>query len=202
MRSPATLRLEPEVSWRPAGPRCPALRPAARATTRGDPRACHAACCGAGVGLSYRAAWGLLSDTGQALGVPLVELQRGRGRGSRQPGSSSSPPMPEPCDGCGSPPWRSTSARGEWRALAPRAGDRREPRPPPRRALRSLGRPEGSSASSPSRAASESLGALAHGDTDVAGFHAGGDANRRCVSCSTRAATCSSGSRSGCRVSW
>lgn len=30
-------------------------------------------------GLSYRAAWGLIGDTGRLLGVPLVELQQGRG---------------------------------------------------------------------------------------------------------------------------
>lgn len=79
MRTSATLRLEPAISWRAAGRAAPpfdrrlapllaAIR--ARATLRAAAQE---------IGLSYRAAWGLLSDTGRALGVPLVELQRGRG---------------------------------------------------------------------------------------------------------------------------
>lgn len=79
MRGLATLRLEPEVCWRPAGraaaPLERRLAPLLAAIrTHGTLRSAARE-----LGLSYRGAWGLLSDTDRALGVPLVELQRGRG---------------------------------------------------------------------------------------------------------------------------
>ena len=73
------MRLVPEISWRiasrphaPLDPRVPRLLGAIRA--HGTLRAAAAE-----VGLSYRAAWNLVGETGRLLGVPVAELQRGRG---------------------------------------------------------------------------------------------------------------------------
>ena len=73
------MRLVPTVAWRLAArrnqpidarllPLLTAIR--ARATLRAA---------AAEVGVSYRAAWSLLGDSGRLLGLPLVELARGRG---------------------------------------------------------------------------------------------------------------------------
>lgn len=75
----ATIRLVPELRWLPSGggnvpldgrlmrllisiKKHATLRAAARES-----------------GLSYRAAWGLLGETGRRLGIPLVEMRQGRG---------------------------------------------------------------------------------------------------------------------------
>src|SRR5262245_44821453 len=178
MRSSATLRLEPEVSWRPAGRAAPpfdrrlapllaAIR--THATLRAAARE---------IGLSYRAAWGLLSDTGQALGLPLAELHRGRGT-------------------------RLTAAGEQLVAADARAVRRLRDAAleidvgPQRRVFasrRGLGvvpshdlllaalcdhwaRPEGLVSEVAFKGSLESLSALARGETDVAGFHTGGDAS-------------------------
>lgn len=79
MRRFATIRLVPELRWRPAqsgaAPLDARLLPLLHAIQK------HATLRAAAleVGLSYRAAWGLLGDTGRLLGVSLVELQQGRG---------------------------------------------------------------------------------------------------------------------------
>lgn len=79
MPSFATIRLVPELLWCPLGAedgpldgRLLRLLTAIKkhATLRAAARES---------GLSYRAAWGLLGETGRRLGVPLVELQQGRG---------------------------------------------------------------------------------------------------------------------------
>jgi molybdate transport repressor ModE-like protein len=74
-----TRKLIADVSWRTAGPRGAALDarivPLLIAIRReGTLQAAVAA-----AGISYRAAWGLLAATGEALGAPLVVLERGRG---------------------------------------------------------------------------------------------------------------------------
>ncbi len=79
MPNSATIRLVPELVWRPAqagtGPLDPRLvHLLAGIKTRATLRAAARE-----TGLSYRAAWGLLGDTGRLLGVPLVELRRGQG---------------------------------------------------------------------------------------------------------------------------
>ncbi len=73
------MRLIPEIMWRvasrrhaPLDRRLPRLLGAIR--THATLRAAAAE-----VGLSYRAAWSLVGDTGRLLGVPVVELRRGRG---------------------------------------------------------------------------------------------------------------------------
>jgi putative molybdopterin biosynthesis protein len=79
MQAFATMRLIPEITWRPAHtgastldarllPLLIAIR--THATLRAG---------ALDVGLSYRAAWSLLGDASDALGMPLVDLQRGRG---------------------------------------------------------------------------------------------------------------------------
>jgi molybdate transport repressor ModE-like protein len=79
MRTSATITLVPNLVWHlpdadtpPLDARLPRLLAAIKkhATLRAAARE---------TGLSYRAAWGLLVDTGRRLRVPLVELQQGRG---------------------------------------------------------------------------------------------------------------------------
>ncbi len=177
MRSLATLRLEPEVSWRAAGRPAPPfdrrLAPLLAAIRmRSTLRAAAQE-----VGLSYRAAWGLLSDTGRALGVPLVELQRGRGTRLSAAGEQLV----------------AADARAVRRlresALEIDVGPQRAPRSS-RRGLTVVAshdlllaalcdhwaRPEGLVREIAFKGSLESLGALARGDADVAGFHAGAHA--------------------------
>ena len=73
------MRLVPEIGWRmasrphaPLDPRLPRLLGAIR--THATLRAAAA-----DIGLSYRTAWSLIGETGRLLGVPVAELQRGRG---------------------------------------------------------------------------------------------------------------------------
>jgi len=74
-------RLQADIHWRTAGEggsrldarlldllRCLERQPTLRAAS-------------AEAGLSYRAAWGLLTEASALIGAPLVELQRGRGAG-------------------------------------------------------------------------------------------------------------------------
>ena len=171
MRSLATLRLEPEVSWRAAGRAAPPfdrrLAPLLAAIrTRATLRAAAQE-----VGLSYRAAWGLLSDTGRALGVPLVELQRGRGTRLTAAGEQLV----------------AADARAVRRLRESALEIELAPQRAPRVSHRGLevvashdlllaslcdhwARPEGLVRDI---AFKGSLGALARGEADVAGFHAG-----------------------------
>jgi len=73
------MRLVPEIGWRvasrhhaPLDPRLPRLLGAIR--THATLRAAAAE-----IGLSYRTAWSLIGETGRLLGVPVAELQRGVG---------------------------------------------------------------------------------------------------------------------------
>ena len=79
MPTSATITLVPELVWRvpeagapPLDGRLLRLLAAVKkhATLRAAARE---------TGFSYRAAWGLIADTGRLLGVPLVNLQQGRG---------------------------------------------------------------------------------------------------------------------------
>ncbi|HTO50678.1 MAG TPA: substrate-binding domain-containing protein [Burkholderiales bacterium] len=168
------MRLEPAISWRAAGRAAPpfdrrlapllaAIR--AHATLRAAAQE---------VGLSYRAAWGLLSDTGHALGVPLVELQRGRGTRLSTAGEQLV----------------AADARAMRRlresALEIDIGPQRVPRGSARGLsvvashdllLAALcdhwARPEGLVGEVAFKGSLESLGALARGEADMAGFHAG-----------------------------
>jgi putative molybdopterin biosynthesis protein len=73
------MKLVPEIAWRvasrrhrPLDSRVPRLLGAIR--THATLRAAASE-----VGISYRAAWSLIGDTGRLLGVPVAELHRGRG---------------------------------------------------------------------------------------------------------------------------
>lgn len=174
MRSAATLKLEPEISWRAAGRVAPAfdrrLAPLLAAIrAHGTLRAAAQ-----DVGLSYRAAWGLLSDAGRALGVPLVELQRGRGTRLSSAGEQLVAADARAVQ-------RLRESAIEIELAPPRTGRA------PHRGLAIVAshdlllaalcdhwaRPEGIVGEIAFKGSLESLGALARGEADVAGFHAG-----------------------------
>lgn len=79
MQGLATMRLIPEINWRPAAHAAPPLD--GRLLPLLAAIRTHATLRAAALdaGLSYRAAWSLLGDASRAVGMPLVELQRGRG---------------------------------------------------------------------------------------------------------------------------
>jgi molybdate transport repressor ModE-like protein len=179
MRAFATLRLEPELSWRAAGRVAPPfdrrLVPLLAAIRSGGTLRAAAQ----EVGLSYRAAWGLLSDAGRALGVPLVELQRGRG-------TRLSPAGEQLVAADARAVRRLREAAFEITLTPPRAARA------PHRGLAVVAshdlllaalcdqwaRPAGVVGDIAFKGSLESLGALAQGETDVAGFHAGREADR------------------------
>lgn len=172
MRIRANYALEPVVSWRPAGAaaapfdrRLVGLLAAVR--THGTLRAAAPE-----AGLSYRAAWGLLSDTGRTLGIPLVELERGRGTRLTPAGE------------------RLVAADARAGRLLRAAALDLEPAPQRVRRTSRRGlvlaashdlllaalcehwaRPEGIVGELSFKGSLESLGALARGEADVAGFH-------------------------------
>jgi len=173
------LRLEPALSWRAADRAAPPfdrrLVPLLAAIrSSGTLRAAARE-----AGLSYRAAWDLVSDAGRALGVPLVELQRGRG--------SRLSPAGEQLVAADARAVRRLRESGCEIALAP-------PRPArtSRRGLAVVAshdlllaalcdqwaRPEGLVGEVAFKGSLDSLGALARGEADVAGFHAGRETGR------------------------
>jgi molybdate transport repressor ModE-like protein len=178
MRTTATLRLEPALAWRAAGRAPPfdrRLVPLLAAIRAGGTLRAAAQ----EVGLSYRAAWGLLSDAGRALGIPLVELQRGRGTRLSPAGEQlvaadarAVRRLRESAFEIDLAPPR--AARASHRGLAVAASHDL--------LLAALcdqwARPEGVIGEIAFKGSLESLGALAHGEADVAGFHAGTDADR------------------------
>lgn len=173
MQPDATFRLEPEISWRAAGRAAPpfdrrlapllaAIR--AHATLRAAAQE---------VGLSYRAAWGLLSDTGRALGVPLVELERGRG--------SRLTAVGEALVAADARLARKLQAAALEIGLGPARAPRASKRGLAVVASHDLllaalcdhwARPEGLVGEIAFRGSLDSLAALARGEADVAGFHA------------------------------
>jgi molybdate transport repressor ModE-like protein len=79
MHTSATVRLVPTLLWRPAGTGTTPLDARLVRLLAGVKRHATLRAAAREAGLSYRAAWGLLGDTGRDLGVPLVELRQGRG---------------------------------------------------------------------------------------------------------------------------
>jgi molybdate transport repressor ModE-like protein len=75
----AARKLLAEVSWRLPGPQRTALDPRVVALLEAIRRAGTLRGAVAAAGGSYRAAWGVLTATGEALGTPLALLERGRG---------------------------------------------------------------------------------------------------------------------------
>lgn len=79
MRHSATIRLVPELVWCPAGAGAAPLDSRLIHLLTGIEQYATLRAAARHTGLSYRAAWGLLGETGRLLGVPLVELRQGRG---------------------------------------------------------------------------------------------------------------------------
>src|SRR5581483_10388751 len=79
MRRATTVRLVPELVWCPARAGEEPLDARLLRLLRAIKKHATLRAAARQIGLSYRAAWGLVGDTGRRLGVPLVELQQGRG---------------------------------------------------------------------------------------------------------------------------
>ncbi len=73
------MRLVPEIGWRLASRRHASLDPRLLRLLGAIRTHATLRAAAAEVGLSYRAAWSLVGDAGRLLGVPVAELQRGRG---------------------------------------------------------------------------------------------------------------------------
>jgi len=73
------MRLIPEISWRVASRRDAPLDPRVLRLLGAIRTHATLRAAAAELGLSYRTAWSLVGETGRLLGVPVVELQRGRG---------------------------------------------------------------------------------------------------------------------------
>ena len=175
MRSPATLRLEPEISWRAAGRAAPPFDRRLAPLLARDPRTRYTACCGAGSGaLLSRSVGAPRATPGGPWACRWSSFSAGVARGSAPLGSSSSRRMPGPSAGCGSPRWRSISGRSARRV--PRAAGWRSSRATiscSPRCCDHWARPEGIVGELVFKGSLESLGALARGEADIAGFHAG-----------------------------
>lgn len=169
------MELAPGVVWRPTKAGAASLDARLIALLIGIQKHATLRAAAQDAGLSYRAAWSLIGDTGRILGVPLVELHQGRGA-------------------------RLTEAGEQLLAANERALQRLRnsaftleltpPEPPrPRRSRSHLAlvashdlllgafcdqwaKPEGIIGEVDFRGSSESLKALARGEADIAGFHA------------------------------
>ncbi len=73
------MRLQPTVAWRPDAAGAEMLDPRTVALLRGIAEHGTLSAAAAGVGVSYRWAWGLLAELERIVGAPLVALARGRG---------------------------------------------------------------------------------------------------------------------------
>jgi molybdate transport repressor ModE-like protein len=168
------MRLVPEVGWRvasrnptPLDPRVIRLLGAVRvhATLRAA---------AAEVGLSYRAAWSLVGDIGRLLGVPVVELRRGRG--------ARLTPAGEQLLAADARAAQRLREAGLEVDLAPRGARAAGPAQPAPTIAAShdlllaafcdrWARPEGLVGELAFKGSLESLSALARGEAQVAGFH-------------------------------
>ena len=168
-------RLVAEVFWRIPGPRHAALDtrvvPLLEAIRReGTLRAAAATAV-----VSYRAAWGLLADTGRALGAPLAVLERGRG--------ARLTPLGERLLAADAAARSSLSRAGAELALVPSRGRVPAPAKPlslrvsashdlALAALRDAWASDGTLALElDTHGSAESLTALRRGEADLAGFH-------------------------------
>ena len=73
------MRLVPELTWRIPGRADAALDPRVVKLLAGIREHATLRAAAAELGVSYRAAWGLLGEAGERLAGPLVDMQRGRG---------------------------------------------------------------------------------------------------------------------------
>ena len=175
MRSPATLRLEPEISWRAVGRAAPPFDRRLAPLLAAIRARRYAACCGAGggalvsrgVGPPERHRAGPGRAAGRASARAWHAAQRRRGAARRR--------------GCpGGPPAARVRARDRYRPAARAArlapGGSRSSRATiscsPHCAITGRG-PKGIVGELAFKGSLESLGALARGEADIAGFHAG-----------------------------
>ncbi len=165
------MRLVPEIAWRvparghaPLDPRVPRLLAAIR--THATLRAAAAE-----IGLSYRAAWSLVGETGRLLGAPVAELHRGRGTRLTPAGEQL-----VAADARAAQRLREAGLEVDLAARA--AGVTRSP--PAIAASHDLllaafcdrwAKPEGLVGELAIKGSLESLGAFARGEAQVAGFH-------------------------------
>jgi molybdate transport repressor ModE-like protein len=165
------MRLVPEIRWRvasrhpaPLDPRVPPLLGAIR--THATLRAAAAE-----IGLSYRTAWSLIGDTGRLLGVPVAELQRGRGTRLTPAGEQL-----VAADTRATQRLHEAGLEVDVGPRGPRAGEQA----PVVAASHDLllaafcdrwARPQGLIGELAFKGSLESLGALARGEAQVAGFH-------------------------------
>jgi len=163
------MRLVPEIGWRvasrhhaPLDPRLPRLLGAIR--THATLRAAAAE-----IGLSYRTAWSLIGETGRLLGVPVAELQRGRG--------TRLTPVGEQLVAADARATQRLHEAGFEVDLGPRASGQARPAVAASHDLLlaafcdGWARPQGLVGELAFKGSLESLGALARGEVQVAGFH-------------------------------
>lgn len=163
------MKLVPEVSWRAGAPLDPRLVPLLRAIRGHDTLRAAAQA----LGVSYRSAWDLLAAEARALGAPLVAMERGRG--------AKLAPLGERLLAA------DDAVRRELERLQPRLAVTvtAAERAAAQRRLRLAASHDlllaqfCESVSLPVdlafKGSLECLAALAHGDADLAGFHASGD---------------------------
>lgn len=175
MHASATIRLVPELVWAAATGASPPLDRRLLPLLAGVQKHATLRAAAGEIGLSYRAAWGLLGDTGRALGVPLVELRRGRGTRLTEAGEQL----------------LAANERIMTRLRDDALAIELAVQPPTRRRARAhltlaashdlllaalcdqWARPEGIVADITFRGSVESLKAFERGEADVAGFHTG-----------------------------
>jgi molybdate transport repressor ModE-like protein len=164
----------PEIGWRvasrsptPLDPRVLRLLGAIR--THATLRAAAAE-----VGLSYRTAWSLVGDAGRLLGVPVVELRRGRGARLTQAGERL-----VAADARAAQRLREAGLEVDFAARGARATGEARPAPAVAASHDLLlaafcdrwARPEGLVGELAFKGSLESLSALARGEAQIAGFH-------------------------------
>jgi putative molybdopterin biosynthesis protein len=174
MRSSATIRLVPELVWRRSELGATPLDSRLLRLLAGIKQHATLRAAAQEIGLSYRAAWGLLGDTGRLLGVSLVTLHQGRGAELTDAGARFLAANQRAV--------QQLHETGFAIELDVRA------RRPPKRSRTALvmtashdlllaalcerwAKPEGLVDEIAFRGSLESLKALSRGDTDVAGFH-------------------------------
>ena len=176
MHVSATLRLVPTLLWCPGDTGSAPLDARLVRLLAGVKKHATLRAAAREAGLSYRAAWGVLGETGRGLGVPLAELRQGRGARLTEAGEQLLSANER------------LMARLQGEALA------LELRPPAarmRRAARARlalaashdlllaafcdqwARPEGIVAGVAFHGSSDSLKAFQRGEADMAGFHTG-----------------------------
>lgn len=172
-------KLLPDILWRTAGPRATPLDPRVVGLLEAIRQEGSLQRAVASAGVSYRAAWGLLAATNEALGAPLAILERGRG--------ARLAPLGERLLAAHASAQSALAEAGAELSLAPGSAQASAAgRPLPLRiaashdlalsALRDVWAQAGALALDlETHGSVESLAALRRGDADMAGFHVSAD---------------------------